>query len=351
MKSTAFAILAATALCVPALASAKTITAAVVVGHPTVIRWAQMFPKAFIPAVEERLKGSEHKVVFNGHYGTLASPGEELEMIEAGLAEMGVCNAVLEPDKLSLQSVTYYAPFVSADARLINETLDQLNKTEPDLTKSFAEHGVTYLGGPIGLDDYLLMTTKPVASMDDLKGMKIAAPGAAVNWLAGTGAVGVSGNVATYYNEIKTGVYDGVIMFGTGVLPTKLYEVVPHILKVGLGAQYAGGICANADWFEGLPKEVQAAMREAADATRAWYLNDLETAATTALTQAAKLGATVSEASTDMRQAWAHSMVNGAATWTKALDARGEPGSKVLSLYMDAMREAGMQPLRNWDKE
>lgn len=352
MKTMILVALAAATLGHPATVSAESITAMIVVGHPPVIRWTRMFPEAFIPAVQARLEGTGHDITFDEQYGgTIAGAGEELETMESGLAEMGVCNTVVEPDKLSLQSVSYYAPFVSADARLINETLDALNKTDPELTEGFAEHGVVYLGGPIGLDDYLLMTKQPVETMDDLEGLKIAAPGAAVNWLSGTGAVGVSGNLTTYYNELKTGVYDGVIMFATGIIPSKLYEVAPHITKFGLGAQYGGGICANADWFEGLPADVQAAMREAADDTKAWYLDDLETAEDTALTEVVTLGATVTEATPDMRQVWAESMDNAAATWIEALDAQGKPASRILTLYMDAMREAGAEPLRDWDRE
>ena len=53
-------------------------------------------------------------------------------------------------------------------------------------------NGLEYLGGAIGIDDYLLMTNFPVNSIADLEGRKIGAPGPAVNWLKGTGAVGVS---------------------------------------------------------------------------------------------------------------------------------------------------------------
>lgn len=44
-------------------------------------------------------------------------------------------------------------------------------------------------------------------------------------------------------------------------------------------------------------------------------------------------------------------MSNAARTWADALDADGEPGSEVLSLYMDEMRAAGATPLRDWDRE
>ena len=50
------------------------------------------------------------------------------------------------------------------------------------------------------------MTDFPVESLADLRGRKIAAPGPAINWLSGTGAVGVSGNLTSYYNELQTGV-------------------------------------------------------------------------------------------------------------------------------------------------
>ena len=62
-------------------------------------------------------------------------------------------------------------------------------------------------------------------------------------------------------------------------------------------------------------------------------------------------GATITDASDDMRAAWAAGMDNAAKTWAEGLDAKGLPGTEVLSLYMDAMRDAGATPLRDWDKE
>ena len=109
------------------------------------------------------------------------------------------------------------------------------------------------LGGPLAIDDYILLTTFPVKSLNDLKGRKIATAGAAVSWLDGTGAVGVSGQIPLYYNDIKTGVYEGVILFATAALPAKLHEVAPYITRVGFGAQYAGTVGANAEWFESQP--------------------------------------------------------------------------------------------------
>jgi len=56
-------------------------------------------------------------------------------------------------------------------------------------------------------------------------------------------------------------------------------------------------------------------------------------------------------ASDEMRVSWAASMDNVAKTWAAALDAKGVPGSEMLSVYMQAMRAGGATPLRHWDKE
>ena len=212
-------------------------------------------------------------------------------------------------------------------------------------------NGVVYLGAPVGIDDYLLMTDFPVESLDDLEGRKIAAPGPAINWLSGTGAVGVSGNLTTYYNKLQTGVYDGVIVFASAALPGRLYEVAPYVTRFGLGAQYAGGLCANEAWYESLPSEAQEALHSGADAAREWYLDQLETAVETAFATMAENGATITEASVEMREEWAAGMENAAREWASQLDSQGAPGSEILTLYMETMREAGATPLRDWDRE
>ena len=348
-----FQLLAAVAIAIaPVPAAAETYSVTVVAGHPPVFRWVRMLDEAFYLAVNAALAEHGHEMVFDGQYGgTVATVGEELETIESGLAELGTCEALFDPSKLGVQNVTYYTPFVSSDVRQVGELMDRLHREDPRMQQAYLDNGNTYIGGPIVIDDYLLMTNFPVDSLADLKGRKIAAPGAAVNWLSGTGAVGVSGNLTTYYNELRTGVYDGVIVFASAALPGKLHEVAPYITRAGLGAQFAAGICANTDWYEGLPPEVQEALVVGADAARDWYLPELETAVEEALAAMAEAGATITDASEEMRQAWADSMENAAATWAAELDARGEPGTEILTTYMDAMRAAGATPLRDWDRE
>ena len=336
----------------PCGSAAERYAATIVAGHPPVFRWVKMLDEVFVPAVAEELAGTGHSMSFTGQYGgAVAGVGEELEAVEAGIAEIGICQSLFDPSKLAVQNVTYYTPFVSDDTRSVSDLMHRLQLENEHMQTAYAENGVIYLGAPVAIDDYLLMTGFPVTSIDDLKGRKIAAPGAATNWLSGTGAVGVSGNLTTYYNELKTGVYDGVIVFASAALPGKLYEVAPYITRVGLGAQYAGSLCVNKGWWKGLPTEVQQGLRMAAAKAGEWYLNNLEAAVGLAFSEMAKHGAMIKDAPAEMRAAWAAGMENPAKAWAQSLDLQGKSGSEILSVYMQEMRKSGATPLRDWDKE
>jgi len=352
MKNIYKSIILVCAAIIPAGAVADNFNATIAAGHPQVFRWVKMLDEVFVPTVTEALADSEHKVNFTGQYGgSIAGVGEELEAVEAGLAEMGICQSLFDPAKLAVQNVSYYTPFVSDDVRLVSTLMHRLQLEDERMQKSWNDNGVTYLGAPVVIDDYLLMTKFPVNSLADLEGRKIGAPGPALNWLSGTGAVGVSGNLTTYYNELKSGVFDGVIVFASAALPAKLFEVAPHITRAGLGAQYAGSVCANTDWWEGLPAQVQTAISSALDKTSDWYLSNLEGAVTKAFEVMEGEGVTVTDASSEMRKAWVAGMENAAAKWATDLDGRGIPGTEVLNLYMQEMRAQGATPLRDWDKQ
>lgn len=332
--------------------SAEDINVTVVAGHPPVFRWVKHTSQTFIPAVNAALEGTDYKINWSEQYGgSLAKVGDELEAVEEGLAEIGLVSSLFDPAKLPVQNVTYFTPFVSSDHNTVAEWMDQLQATNADMQAAWAANNLEYLGGAIGIDDYLLMTNFPINSISDLEGKKIGAPGPAVNWLKGTGAVGVSGNLTTYYNEIKTGVYDGVIVFASAAVPGKLYEVAPYITKVGFGAQYAGGLAANKDWYDDLDPVVQKALKDGATADRIAYHKDLDETLTKFLAIMQDKGATITEVDQDFRNQWASGMDNVAKLWAEKLDADGVQGTAVLKTYMDTMRAAGATPVRNWDQE
>lgn len=347
----AASLLAASFLSTPA-AQADEIDITTVAGHPPVFLWVKLIPEAFIPAVNKALEGTGHTVTWTEAYGgTLAKVGGELEAMEDGLAQIGVVSSLFEASLLPLQNVTYVTPFHSPDTAVVFDAIEQMHEEIPDMRKLWADKDLEYLSGGFGLEDYFLMTKFPVASIDDLKGKKIGAPGPAVNWLKETGAVGVSGNLTTYYNDLQTGVIDGVIVFPTAAAPAKLAEQAKYITKVHFGAQYAGALVAKKSWYDDQPKEVQDAIRAGVDAYAKAYRSGLDARVAGAYKALEAAGGEVSEMSEAERKRWADTLPNIAMDWAKAQDAAGLAGTEVLKAFMAKQEAAGETLIRDWSKE
>lgn len=339
------------ALVLPLQAKAEEISITLVNGHPPIFLWVQQLTQTFIPAVDAALEGTPYTISWTEAYGgTLAAVGGELEALENALAEVGIVPTVFEPTALPLQNVTYFTPFATPDPELVLRAVDQLHEDIPGMAESWRAYDIEYLGGGFALDNYVLMTTFPFESLDDLQGRRIAAPGPAVNWLEGTGAVGVAGNLTTYYNDIQTGVFEGVIVFPTAAAPARLHEVAPYVTMTDFGAQYAGSVVANGPWFDAQPAEVQEALRVGAAAYTRAYLEAQAARISAAMETLAGGGGTITELSDEQRRRWAEALPDVAGQWAENADARGLPGTQVLDAYIEILRDAGAPLVRDWSQ-
>lgn len=341
----------AAGMVLPAAAPAQSINATLVNGHPPIFLWVQHLSNSFIPAVDAALEGSGHSIDWTEAYGgTIAGVGGELEAIEDGLAEIGAVPTLFMPTQLPLQNVTYNTPFGPSDPELVMQAMDMLHGEVPGMVESWHAYDAEYLGGGFALDNYLLMTTFPVNSIDDLQGRRIAAPGPAVNWLEGTGAVGVAGNLTTYYNDLQTGLFEGVIVFPTAAAPARLHEVAPYVTITDFGAQYAGTLVANRSWFQAQPEAVQEALRAGAEVYTAAYLAEQTKRVAAAIETIAPDGDRLHVLASDERTRWAAALPDIAGNWAANADGMGLPGTEVLLAYMAAMAEAGADMGRDWSQ-
>lgn len=337
----------------PAAHATETIPLTVVAGHPPAFLWVKTLSETFIPGVDRRLKegGDAYRIAWTEAYGgTVAKIGGELEAIEEGIADMGFVGSVFEAAKMPLHNVTYMLPFSTDNLFLVTQTVAGLSKRIPEMDQEWTRNNQMALAGA-ALDSYHLFTNFPVDSIDDLNGRKIAAPGPAANWLKGTGAVAVAGNLQTYYNDIKTGVFEGTLTFATAAAAAKLQEVAPYVTKVNIGAQFAGAITINADVWADLPQPV----KDAILAEAALYSDTFAKAQAARVNASFKAmadgGATITELSPAERKRWADALPNVAKEWAADLEAKGVPGQAVMTGYLDGLRAAGVTLPRNWDRE
>ena len=319
-------------------------------GHPPVFLWVKTMDEVFIPEVDKRLAaaGNKYKVKWTKAYGgTLVKLGSESKGVADVVADIGLVSTVFEAAKFPMQNVSYYTPFGSEDVGVVSKTIADMQNSIPAMADAWNKSGLTYLSG-MALDTYHVWTKFPITRIEDLQGKKLSAPGPAANWVKGTGAVAVAGTLNSYYEDIKSGVSDGAVVFSTGAWGAKLHEVAPYVTKINFGSMFSGGLAVNKLRFEKLPPEVQKVLRDAAEEWSVQYARAQTAAVNTVLQNMGNAGAKISELSPAERKRWADALSPIGKTWSADVTSRGGPGQEVLKGYIDALKRSGAQLPRDW---
>ncbi len=196
------------------------------------------------------------------------------------------------------------------------------------------------------METYHLLTNFPVNSLKDLEGRKILAPGPSANWIKHLGAVPVNGALPTYYNQIQTGVADGMVVILTGAFPNKHYEVAPYVTLVGIGAQMTGGLGINKDVWDGLSDDVKKVLTELGEEYTVAHAEEVMARYDTFLSKLPEVGATVTTLPAEDSAAWADGLPNLAKDWSDANAGKG--AQEALEAYMAKVRDAGLEPRIDW---
>ncbi|HEX5777688.1 MAG TPA: C4-dicarboxylate TRAP transporter substrate-binding protein [Xanthobacteraceae bacterium] len=332
----------------PAAFAQETIRLTMAAGHPPIFLWVKHLKESLMATVDAELaKTNKYKVQWTEAYGgTLAKIGSELETMEQGISDIGVVATVFQSGKMPLNNVTYFVPYGPPDANVVTAAIDKV-QARPELTAEWSKYNVVYLAG-FAIENYGLATNFPIARMEDLNGKKIGGAGPNLNWFKNTGAVGVQGSLNTFYNDIKTGVYDGAIAFITSAVPAKLFEVAPNYTVVDMGAMYAGAVGINKSRWDKFPAEVKAAFRKGADAYKQNYLKE-QTARINSATEAwTKSGGKMVKMAPAEQVRLVKAIPNPTTEWLKQT---GPAGKAVLVEYMNAVRAQGFKFPRDFDKE
>lgn len=330
----------------PALAQ-QSITVNIGSSHPEANIWVYAMKNGFQPEVDRILAESgEYRINWVEAYGgTLYRFTDTRAAVRDGIVDVGMVGTVWEGSAMPLQNVTYFTPFATGDHELLIEIFDKLTDELPELRDSWASQNMVHLSSLI-TDSYDIYATFPIAALSDIQNRRINAPGTSANWLRDTGATPLEGALTTYYTDIQTGVSEGALSFASGILPTRVYEVAPHLTRVGIGAMYFGGIAVNKSFYDRLPEPVQEAFRAAGRVTSKKHGEYVTERATTAITEMAAAGLNITELPEAEKAAWVNNLPNIIEPW---LAQGGEQAKTVLKAYFAELRARGVTPLRDWD--
>lgn len=148
-------------------------------------------------------------------------------------------------------------PFAFPNAQVAGRVAEELY---PKYFKKEYEAMGVYLGHYAANGSYNLFTKKPVATLEDLKGMKIRSSGGESSiLLRALGAVPVAVPVSEAYNAFQRGVVDGVALYNTGAVGYRVSELATHMTEARLNNP-ANAYAFNPKTWKALPPEVQSYM-------------------------------------------------------------------------------------------
>jgi C4-dicarboxylate-binding protein DctP len=322
-------------------------------GYPPRAVWVREFIEFYIPEVDRRLaeKGNYRINWTQAWSGQIAKPTGVLQAMEQGLADIAIITVPFFPDRLPLNVITYSLPFTSSDPALMARVMDDLMDEFPEFRQQFEDANQVVLTNYSTIDSYQLFTSRPIEQPSDLQGARINAAGDNMRYLDAIGAVGVRGALTDYYNNIRTGVVEGAVMWIEGAATFNLQEVAPYFVDVDFGTAVNKSLTVNKSTWDGLPEEVQEVLQEVAIELRDRHAELAVADAEAARKAFLDGGGQLIEVSEEERQQWAQALEPLGREWAEAAEAEGLPGKAYLSAFMEGMRTGGAAPLRDWDKD
>lgn len=301
--------------------------------------------KFYVPEAVKRVKDKTgHTLVFTEAYGgTVAKPNETLSAVETGLLDIGIICVCFELSRMPLNNFPYWIPFGPASAEVAIRAARKVYDEHPQLLDSMKKHNQVLLGLG-GFDNYHLGSTFEWEKLSDLKGRKIGAAGPNLPWLQGSGAVGVSTTLPDAYNALKSGIFEGLLMFPSSYNGFKFYEPAPYYKQISLGSVAVIVMTMNTRSFNRLPKNVQQVLSDLGREYEVRVAKALDQSNAAGLEKLKTAGAKVSEMSPAARREWATGIKDWPNKVAKDMDKRGQPASAVLKSYIRHLKAEGWAP-------
>ena len=324
-------------------ASAADIKLRIASGHPPANTYVNLMQNFFVPEVTKRVAArTKHKVEFiEGYGGAMVKVADTLEGVQSGIIDIGGFCFCFEPSNLPLHAFQIMLPFGTMDPDVSVKLARAVYDKVPYMSQVFEKKFNQKLIGLIADNGYNLGTTFEWNKVADLKGQKIAGAGLNLKWLEFAGVTPVQSSLVDSYQSMKTGVYNGWIMFPSGYLNFKLYEVGKHYNEIGFGAITWHGLTINQAAWKKLPKDVQAIIAEVGREYEARTGTVNKEAYPKQLEELKKHGTIVKQLPDSVRVDWANSLKGWPQEKATELDKAGLPATQVLKLALDEAEKLG----------
>ncbi len=211
--------------------------------------------------------------------GTMLGPevvnlGQMKDALLSQITEVGNLLPLYFPADLPNMALAGELTLVGTNSQAMGAAMTEYVVTCEPCQQEMHDFGMVFLGSGAS-DVYEIISTKPVRSVDDLKGLRLRSGGAPWGRFAENfGAVPAQMSVFDQFEAISQGVIDGTMASIADLLSFRLVEVAKYVTFMPLGTYHATSnfTTVRATW-ESLSPEDRAAMARAANRANADFTN------------------------------------------------------------------------------
>ncbi len=202
--------------------------------------------------VEERTKGRIKVNLYHG--GVLGGSRAVLDDVRGGVYHVGFLVPTYYFDSPLFMLTVGQLPFSAPSAEIASKVMNEFEKKHRK--EIFEKLGVISMGAAAA-DPYLILSTRPIRTLPDMKGLRLRASGK--DWvpiIKGWGAEPTSMQPEEAYTALERGTMDAMLYTPTGALGWKYHEVAPYITDIQTPTIVAGMIM-NKAWYAKLPDDLK----------------------------------------------------------------------------------------------
>jgi TRAP-type C4-dicarboxylate transport system substrate-binding protein len=286
-------------------------------------------------AIEEATGGL---VTFEHQYSASLVPfGEEPDALQSGLAHVSTLNPGLSPGKLPYTSVVGLPGITSS--------LEAASRAGMELwrvNEAVADEWNGWNMRPFcsnSLLSFSLMTTKPINSMEDLRGLRVALFGPQVELAEALGMNVVSVPVPDWAGALERGGLDGYGNAHAAVKSLGLAELTPYSLEIEFGAQGTLTGIGTTTW-NSLPEDLRSTIEQVLDESHQMMVDVYGGGNEATRQELLAAGFVDIELSEDIAAAREGALESVWSTWVEDLESRGfDAAQTVLEDYQRLVTE------------
>jgi TRAP-type C4-dicarboxylate transport system substrate-binding protein len=218
--------------------------------------------QAWSDAIEEKTDGRISVKPF--YDGSLIAAEDSLAGVADRRADLALGSAQYHPGELPLSSFTEL-PFVTRNSEAQAKAIHDAYESEEAFPAEYhAMNTEVMLFVPTGQN--VVVTNKPMESIDDMDGLSMRAVGRTAAALEAVGASPKSVPIGEAYEGLERGLFDAVSSISAPIAASVgILDAAPHVYDAGFGEYTVSILVAGKEWYDDLSDDDRAAVEEATE--------------------------------------------------------------------------------------